>query len=77
MYEDAELVAEYKKMVNTVLASVYPVKAAVPALPKLIDGMVQLETKLAAARPPLEELYDMDVRNRKPALSVVSQTQSR
>jgi len=57
-YGDKDTVDDYKSALSQVLKAVLPSPAARNAVDKLAAAVVELESKIAAATPPLEDLQD-------------------
>ncbi|KAB5582760.1 hypothetical protein GE09DRAFT_1076327 [Coniochaeta sp. 2T2.1] len=57
-YGDKNTVEDYKSALAQVLKAVLPSPAARKAVDKLAAAVVELESKIAAATPPLEDLQD-------------------
>jgi hypothetical protein len=62
MYADPDVVKQYYDMLSRVLGAVHPSKAARDAASTLAQQVIDLETKLIDATPPLED-------QREPAVS--------
>lgn len=61
-YSDNDTVAQYQSAMAQVLKAVLPDPAASSAADKLAAAVVELESRVAAVTPDLEDLQDITVR---------------
>lgn len=61
-YSDNDTVAQYQSAIAQVFKAVLPHPAASSAVDKLAAAVVELESRVAAVTPDLEDLQDITVR---------------